>query len=247
MRGMLQLTVVEIKLFVREPVAAFFTLVFPLMMLFLFGSIYGNQRTVFFGGYGYVDVAVPAFVGMIIATTSLMSLPIEIASYKERGVLRRLRLTPLGPVALLLAVASTNFLMTLGAVALQTLAGKLFYDALLPADWLRVSLAFVLCSATFLVLGFALAGLLPTARTTQVVSMVVFFPMLFLSGATIPPEVLPAGVRVFNQILPLTHAVTLMRSLWMGDTWSDELGAVFFLGATLVACVLISAHTFRWE
>jgi ABC-2 type transport system permease protein len=247
MRGIMELTIVEMKLFVREPAAAFFTLVFPLMMLFLFGSIYGNQRTSFFGGYGYVDVAIPAFIGMIIATTSLMSLPIEIASYKERGVLRRLRLTPLGPVAVLVAVAGTSFVMTLGAVLLQVIAGKLFYDARPPASWLNVGLGFLLSSATFLVFGFAIAGVLPTARTTQVVSMAVFFPMLFLSGATIPAEALPSGVRAFNQVLPLTHAVTLLRGLWAGNAWSDELGAVFFLAATLVACLLISARTFRWE
>lgn len=247
MRSIVALTIVEIKLFLREPAAAFFTLVFPLMMLFLFGSIYGNKRSPVFGGYGYIDVAVPSFTAMIIATASLMSLPIEIVSHKERGVLRRLRVTPLKPLALLVAVVSMIFVMTVAGVLLQIVAGKLFYDLQLPTSLFSVTMGFLLSSISFLVFGFALAGLLPNARTALIVTMAIFYPMLFLSGATIPSEILPPQVRAFNRILPLTHVVTLMRGLWVGNAWSDELGAVFFLAAMLVASLLVSARTFRWE
>jgi ABC-2 type transport system permease protein len=97
MRGLLKLTLVELKLFLRNPVGAFFTLIFPLMMLFLFGSIYGNEPSPLLGGYGSVDVSVPAYTAMIIATAGLLSLTIQISIYREKGVLRRLKATPLRP------------------------------------------------------------------------------------------------------------------------------------------------------
>jgi ABC-2 type transport system permease protein len=88
MRGFWKLTLMETKLFLREPMAAFFTLAFPLMMLFLFGSIYGNKPTPFFGGYGSVDVSVPAYTAVIIATSGLLFLTIAMASYREHGSLQ---------------------------------------------------------------------------------------------------------------------------------------------------------------
>lgn len=127
MRGFWKLTWTEVKLFLREPMAAFFTLAFPLMMLFLFGSIYGNKPTPFFGGYGFVDVSVPAYTAMIIATSGLLSLTISMASYREQGILRRLRATPLRPQAILGAQVIVIFLITLLGMVLLVIAGRLVY------------------------------------------------------------------------------------------------------------------------
>jgi len=97
MKSLLKMTWMEAKLFLREPVGAFFTLVFPLMMLFLFGSIYGNTPTPIFNGYGTIDISIPAYTAMIVATTGLMGLTITLAANRENGVLRRLRTTPISP------------------------------------------------------------------------------------------------------------------------------------------------------
>src|SRR5512137_823438 len=112
MKSLLKMTWMEVKLFLREPVGAFFTLAFPLMMLFLFGSIYGNEPTPMFGGYGTIDISVPAYTAMIVATTGLMGLTITMAAYRETGVLRRLRTTPVSPLVILAAQVIVLFLMT---------------------------------------------------------------------------------------------------------------------------------------
>ena len=100
MRAFTKYTWTEIKLFLREPIGAFFTLAFPLMMLFLFGTIYGNEPSPYFNGYGTVDVSVPAYTSMIISTAGIMSLTITMSAYREKGILRRLRATPLRPQAI---------------------------------------------------------------------------------------------------------------------------------------------------
>src|SRR5512136_2231618 len=104
MKSLLKMTWVEAKLFLREPIGAFFTLAFPLMMLFLFGSMYGNKPVPEFGGRGTIDISVPAYTAMIIATTGLMGLTITMAAYRENGVLRRLRTTPVSPLVILTAL-----------------------------------------------------------------------------------------------------------------------------------------------
>jgi ABC-2 type transport system permease protein len=247
MRGFWKLTWVEIKLFLREPYAAFFTLAFPLMLLFIFGSIYGNKPSPFFGGYGSVDVSVPAYTAMIIGTSGLISLTIVMAVYRETGVLRRLGATPLKPRVILSSQVVVIFLMTIVGMALLIIAGKLVYGLRFAGNPLSVLGAFTLGSASFFSLGFVLAGVLPTARTAQIVAMVLFYPMLFLSGAAIPREVLPASIQRVSQALPLTHVVTLLRGTWIGEGWGEHLTSVIVLVAVMVVGLLISAKTFRWE
>lgn len=247
MHGLLKLSWTEMKLFFREPMAAFFTLVFPLMMLFLFGSIYGNKPTPFFGGYGSVDVSVPAYTAMIIATSGLLSLTIVLAMYRESGILRRLKATPIHPQTILMAEVSVIFLMTTLGMALLIVAAKLVYSLRFDGNPFSVFLAFVLSSLSFFSIGFVLAGLMPTARSAQIVAMVLFYPMLFLSGATIPREVLPETIRHYAQILPLTHVVNLLRGLWIGEGWNTHLKEIAILSGLLILGVILSAKTFRWE
>jgi ABC-2 type transport system permease protein len=247
MKSLLKMTMIEAKLFLREPVGAFFTLVFPLMMLFLFGSIYGNEPTQYFGGRGTVDISVPAYTAMIIATTSLMGLTITMAAYREKGVLRRLRTTPISPLVILVAQVIVLFIMTMIGMLVLIIAGKLVYNLQFDGNAFSVLAAFVLCTLSFFALGFVLAGLMPTARTAQVVGLVILYPMLFLSGAGFPRELLPEGILKISTFLPLTYVVTLLRGLWIGDAWSQHLTEVIVLAGLLVLGVIISMKTFRWE
>jgi ABC-2 type transport system permease protein len=247
MKSLVKMTWMETKLFLREPIGAFFTLAFPLMMLFLFGSIYGNQPSQYFNGYGTVDISVPAYTAMIIATTGLVGLTITMAAYRENGVLRRLRTTPIRPIVVLAAQVIVLFLMTTLGMLLLIIAGSLVYHMRFDGNAFSVLAAFVLSSLSFFALGFILAGLMPTARTAQVVGMVLLYPMLFLSGAGFPRELLPEGIKKISTFLPLTYVVNLLRGLWIGESWAQHTTEVFVLAAMLVVGVLVSVKTFRWE
>ncbi len=240
-----KMTMTEVKLFLREPMAAFFTVVFPLMMLFLFGAIFGNEADPDLGGRGQVDVSVPGYIAVIIATTALLGLPINLASYRAGGVLRRLRATPLHPsVVLGSQVAVGALFSTLGSVLL-VVAGRVFFDLRLPDQPVVVLGAFLLSSASIYAVGFILAGTLPNARTAQAVGMVVLFPMMFLSGAALPRPLLSDGIQDVAQALPLSHVVTLMDDAWSGAGWNPT--AALVLVGVMVAGVGVSARLFRWE
>jgi ABC-2 type transport system permease protein len=247
MKSLLKMTWMETKLFLREPIGAFFTLAFPLMMLFLFGSIYGNKPTPLFNGRGTIDISVPAYTAMIIATTGLLGLTITMAAYRENGILRRLRTTPVSPFVVLAAQVIVLFLMTTLGMLLLIIAGKLVYHLRFEGNALSVLVGFMLCSLSFFALGFVLAGLMPTARTAQVVGMVLLYPMLFLSGAGFPRELLPEAINKVSTFLPLTYVVNLLRGLWIGEAWGNHLLDVSVLAGILVLGVVISTFTFRWE
>ncbi len=247
MRALGKLIFVQIKLYLREPIALFFTLAYAPMMLVLFGSIYGNQPVDMFGGRGTVDVSVPAYIGLIIISVGLMSIPIAVSSSREAGVLRRFRVTPLSPALYLISDVVMYFLMTLIGVILLALVGKFGYNMRFDGNWISVLAGFSLSALAMFTCGYLIAGIAPTARIAQTVGMVIAFPMMFLSGATIPLEILPEGVRAVSKFLPVTYVVTLMQGLWKGDAWSGHGTEVLVLAGVLIVGLVLAARTFRWE
>jgi ABC-2 type transport system permease protein len=169
------------------------------------------------------------------------------AAYRENGVLRRLRTTPVSPLVVLAAQVVVVFCMTLLGMLLLVAAGKLVYHVRFEGNAFSVLGGFVLCSLSFFGMGFILAGLMPTARTAQIVGLVLLYPMMFLSGAGFPRELLPEAIKKVAAFLPLTYVVNLLRGLWVGEAWSNHLLDVGVLAAMLILGVVISVKTFRWE
>jgi ABC-2 type transport system permease protein len=248
------MTWMEAKLFLREPVNAFFTLVFPLMYLFLYGSIFSNMAVQQSGGQGTVDnfmgtIAsyVPALTAMIIGSTGLMATTITMASYRENGILRRLRTTPVSPLVVLAAQVTVVFVMISVGMLLLIIVGKLVYHVRFEGNAFSILGGFVLSCLSFLGIGFILAGSLPTTRSSQTVAMLLLYPNLLLSGAFFPLKILPAAVQKVSHFMPLTYVVNLLRGLWNGEAWSLHVTDAVILAALLVAGVLVSVKTFRWE
>jgi ABC-2 type transport system permease protein len=247
MRGFLKLTWTECKLYFRFPIGAVFTLVLPLMVLVLLGSIFGNAPSQTYGGYGSVDASVPAFTAMVIAISALISLPINLANYRERGFLRRFRASPVSPLSVLGAQLVTQFMMTLLGMLLLIAAGKLIFGLRFGGNGWSVFAAFTLGSLSIFSAGMLLAGTVSSVRVASIVGNVLLAPMVYLSGATIPMEVMSPGMRQFIRFIPLTHVVTLLKGLWFGDSWSQHLTEVIVLGAILVVASAAAVKVFRWE
>lgn len=246
-RGLITFTWTEAKLYLREPIATFFTIFFAPLFLLLFGLIYGNSPSETFGNRGPMDVTVPAYLGIIIVTVGLIGLPIQTSINRELGILRRYRVTPLHPLTYLAAEVTVYWAMALLGLLLLVVTGKLAYDIRFEGNVIGVLGGFTLSTVSFMSIGFVLASILPTARLTQTIGMVVAYPMMFLSGATIPYELLPSTVQRIADFLPLTYVVKLMRGLWFGKPWSELAAEVVVLLAILVVCGVLSSRFFRWE
>jgi ABC-2 type transport system permease protein len=247
MKSLLKMTWMEAKLFMREPVSAFFTLVFPLLYLFLFGIISGNEPTPQFGGQKTIDASIPGLTAAIICITGLMSTTMTMSIYRENGILRRLRTTPVSPLVVLVAQVIVVFAMTALGMLLLIAAGGLFYHVNFEGNAFSLLAGFVLSSLSFFSLGFILAGIMPTARSAWVVGMVLLYPMMLLSGAFFTIEILPTAIQKISALMPLTYVVNLLRGMWTGQPWSEHLLDVGVLVGMLVLGIIISAKTFRWE
>ena len=225
----------------------FFSLAFPVMMLAIFGSIFGNEPADVFDGLGTVDVTVPAYMGMVIAVTGLMSFPLTMAEYRDKGVLRRLLVTPTSPMTLLLAQLVVNVALTVMGLVLLVLVGAVFFDLHMAANWAAfVPLLLLVLVSTFSI-GFLIASWAPNERTATTVAFLVYFPVIFLSGATYPLELMPEVMQAIAKVLPLTWGVDLLQGAWIESASPNWTLGIAILAGTTVVCSALSARFFRWD
>jgi len=247
LRSLMKMTWVEAKLFLREPIGTFFTIVFPLMYLILFGIISGNEPSPISAGRGTIETAIPSLTAMIICITGLIAISITITNYREKGILRRLRTTPVSPLVVLAAQLIVVFAMTALGMLLLIVVGMLFYHVRFEGNILAFLAGFMLSSLSFFGIGFILAGALPSLRAAQIIGNVLVYPMVFLSGTFFPIEMFPPAIQKVANFIPLTYVVNLLRGLWFGEPWRDHLLDVGVLVGILIVGVFISTKTFRWE
>ena len=246
MDSLLKLTYVDIKLYFRNFITIFFTIGFPVLMLVLFGGIYGNKPTDIFDGFGSMDITVPGYIAtIVIGTTAFLSLPMDLSTQRQLGVLRRMRATPLHPGMVLASKLISNLFISLMGTALLVGVGSAVYQTHLPDNWAAVLLGILLISVSMYTLGLAISSLATSASAARAISFAVFFPMMFLSGGALPGQFLPEAMRLIGKAIPLTYSVNLLHDLWFGRGW--DLTAVLVLVGFMVAGILFSVRFFRWE
>ena len=246
-RSYVRLASVQFKRFLREPIALFFTLVFPVLLLLVFGFIYGNEPGSPFSppGFGYIDTEVPALAAIVIGTVALVSIPTTTAADRRQKLLRRYQATPLRPVVYFAADVSVHFGSALVGMVLLIIVAKLVFALRFGGSWLAVFGGFILSTLAFVAVGYVIASLVRSDRLAQAVGMAVYFPLMFLSGAAMPLEAMPENVREVARWLPLTHVVRLLQDLWFGLGWNWGSGLILL--GMLVVGTAVSAALFRWE
>jgi ABC-2 type transport system permease protein len=232
---------IELKLFAREPVAVLFVFALPIVVLAVLTGLYGDYPNPNFDFVAPRDYYVAGYLAVVIACVALVALPVHVASYRERGILRRLGASSVSPARVFGAQLIAGLVVVTAAGGLLVAVGALAYGAALPTSAGGTIAAFVLGALTLLALGFVIAEVAPTARSAQAAGLVVLIPMWLLSGTGPPRGAMPPGMRTISSLLPLTHVVKALQHAWLGYGSSAHelaiLGAVLG-GATTVAIAL---------
>jgi ABC-2 type transport system permease protein len=247
-RGLLDLTWLEIKIFVREPLGVVGTVGFPVVAFVVLGRLAGQRATQAVGASRGLAVDVPVLAAILMTLAAVLSLVTVIAIYREGGILKRLRATPLRPQTILTAHVLVKLLFTLLTLALMALAGRRYYPMdLTGVPWAGFSAALVFTTVSILSMGFLIASLVPTARFAQPLGSIILYPMIAVSGLFVPVDQMPSAVQAVAHALPLTYAVSLLRGAWLGEPWSAHVWDVAALVVVFGACTALSARFFRWE
>lgn len=248
LRGLWRLTWIEIKIFLREPLGVIGAIGVPVLVFVLFGRMFGER---FRGSRAEVPRLVaedlPILASMLIAVGAVLSLVTIISIYRESGILKRLRATPLRPHTILTAHVIVKLLLTIVTLVLLVVAGRRYYPIGPDVPLLSFALALLLTTISILSIGFVIASLVPTARFAQPIGTLILYPMLGVSGLFAPVEVMPPMLQGLARVLPLTYAVSLLRGVWHGAGWGAHAGDAVVLVVTFAVAIALSSRWFRWE
>lgn len=218
MRILGKLAWVELKLLVREPVTVVFTLLMPVVILFVLGEVFGSTpdpEGVVWRGLRPIDFYTPAYVGLVMVSIGVLALPVHLASYREHGVLRRFRASSVPSWALVGAQVAVSLAIATASAGVLVAAASWRYGITFPHSFAGVVGAFLLCGIAFASLGVLLGAVLPTARAAQGIGMILFFVMMLLGGAGPPREVMTDAIDAVAGLLPLTYATTVLQGPWL--------------------------------
>ena len=237
----LTLTRIESKLFLREWAGLFFVFVLPVGLLTIFSLL----------DTGGSDDGVPASflltmaIGIGIGILGMATLPMILAGYREKGVLRRKATTPVRPVKLLVAQLLLHLAAAVVVIALILGLGTLVFGADLPASPLPFAVAAILYSVAELSIGLLIAGLVSTAKGASIIGNVVFFPSMFFAGVWTPGDLMPHAIRWVRDITPMGAGMTSMQDAWSGH-WPGAAHLIALVTVT-AACITLAAKFFRWQ
>ena len=237
----------QTRVFLREPVVVVFGLVFPAVLLLVIGNVFPGATEVSpeLGNRSLVETYAPASAVMALLTLGIAMLPQALGLARERGILRRMAVTPAHPGLLVAAHLAVQAVAVTVATAGAVLVGVLVFGLPVPQRPGWFVLAFALSCVALLAIGTLVGALVPTAQGGAGAGMLLYFPMLFLAGIYLPLEVMPEGIRTFSSWTPPGAAVNALGDAWTGTAPSGT--SLLVLLVTALVAGALATRRFRWE
>ena len=243
----MKLAKVETKLFLRDPIALFFGLVLPGLVLLLLGLFFPgfDGPSPDLVGATYIDIYAPIVLVLGLATLGLVTLPPILGTYRQFGILRRLSTTPVHPARLLWAQLVVHIGVAVAASAIAIAVAVAVFDVPFPKSPGWFALSFVLAAASIFSIGLLVGAVAPTTVAGQAIGMAIYFPMLFFAGVWIPRSIMSDGLRTVSDFTPFGSAVQALGDSWFGST--PSLTNLLVMTAWAVGVGLLAVRVFRWE
>src|SRR3954466_2376347 len=231
----------ERRLFWRNPSAAFFNFLLPLLFLGFFGALLHDQAD-------SLQVLVPGIAGMAVMSTTFNALAFNVTALRETGILKRIRGTPLPTSAYLAGIAASAVTNTVLQITIICVSGKALFGLDWPDDLLSLAVFVTIGVVCFSSLGVALSHAIPNFDAAPAYVNAAFLPLIFISGVFYDAKDAPRVIRDAAQVLPLKHLIDgLSGAMVKGQGVGDHLAAVLVLGAWTVLGVTLAVRGFSWE
>jgi ABC-2 type transport system permease protein len=244
-RAFARLLRTELRLFSREPLALFWGVAFPLVLLVVLGIVTSSKPVHSLGGVTFIVAYTPVVMVFTLTILALNALPAALAAYREKGYLRRLSTTPVGAWRLLAAEVAINFVVSIVAVVLIAAIARIAFGVALPGELGGFVLAMVLGAAAMLGLGTLVSAIAPTARIAGLIGSLLFFPMMFFAGLWVPRAEMGSVLRHISDCTPLGALVAAVGHTTAGR-WPGTMHLLVLAAWAVVMCAA-AGRLFRWE
>lgn len=247
MKAIKTLLKTETLLSLRDMNVPIFGIAFPAAFAIILGMIMGTKPAFEGASYTFMQQSFGALASIGVCATGLMGIPLTIADYRHRKILKRFRVTPVSPGLLLFVQFVINFVMSVISLLLVYAICALFFGYRMIGSVRGFILAYILVVLAIYGLGMMLASVAPNIKTANLLCSLVYFPMLFLSGATVPYEVMPKVMQRTMDFLPLTQGIKLMKGASLGTPLDNVVFPVLLMIGITVVCTAVSVRYFKWE
>lgn len=237
----------EAKLSIREFSSVLFGVLVPIGLIILLGVLYGDATVDGMDGVRQIDVSFGAVCTLGICSAGLMGIPIALSDYRWRKILKRYKVTPISPMTLLLSHVFLCFSLSMISTLLVYLISALLFGFSLKGSVIGFIGVYLLVMVAIHSIGMVVASLAPNAQMAGVVASILYFPMIFLSGATIPYEIMPKALQSMANWMPLTQGIKLLKSVSLGEPISNAIFSFTVMAVVCVICTSISIRFFKWE
>ena len=237
----------ELKLNIRNMNMVIFAVILPLIVLVILGFLYGTSPAADGADYTFLEQSIGALCAISVCAGGLMGLPLVVAEYRERKILKRFQVTPISPGMLLAVELLIYVLYALVSLITLLLVSRLAWGVHLHGAWSGFAGSWLLTVLSTLSIGMMVGGIAKNAKSARVIACVLYFPMLIFSGATLPFEVMPEIMQKIISVFPLTQGIQLMKAAFLGLT-VERLGLpIIVMLCVTLACSGIAVKCFKWE
>lgn len=247
MRRFLTLLKIEGKLALRGIDGVFFGVLMPVGIALLIGMIGGTKPAYAGAGYTMTEASFGALITVGICATAFMGIPLSIADYRDKKILKHYFVTPVSPGTILLVQVVINFLTALFSSICIFFVLKLFFGYQFRGSYGGFLMSYLLVAAAMYGLGMLIASLCRSVKTANLVCSIVYFPMLFLSGATVPYEIFPVPLARVAEVLPLTQGIKLLKGFSIGTEGQALMLPIIIMIVIAAVSGALSIKLFKWD
>ncbi len=237
----------ELKLNIRNMNMIIFAVIMPLVVLIILGIIYGTKPAADGAEYTFLEQSFGALCTISICAGGLMGLPLVVAEYRERKILKRFQVTPVSPLKLLLVELSIYVVYCIVSMITLIPAAMLIWNVRIKGSLIAFLGSWLLTMISTLSIGMMVGGVAKNSKSASVIACILYFPMLIFSGTTLPFEVMPPAMKRIVSVFPLTQGIELMKSAFLGLTIDNVWVPIAIMSAVTVVCTGIAVKFFKWE
>ena len=237
----------ELKLNIRNMNMVIFAIIMPVVVLLIFGFIYGTKTVSESVTYTFIEQSFGALCTISICAGGLMGLPLVVSEYRERKILKRFQVTPVSPLKLLIVEFTIYVVYCLVSLLTLIFTTMFLWNVRLSGSWLAFLGSWLLTMVSTLSIGMMVGGVAKNAKSASIIACILYFPMLLFSGATFPFEVMPKVIQKIVSFFPITQGIQLMKSTFLGLPIENAWVVIIVMVAVTVICTTIAIIFFKWE